>query len=131
MPALDAIHLLADPLGTLAAWWHDLVTTHSADVPAVLEHLRNLVSNTAQVALPISTADPSVGPWSIPLANALAIDIALEEGRLVVEPVVSMRVDDLAAGCTVVSTDVRVRLLSLDLAARHATFPLSVDLAAK
>ncbi len=129
--ALDASHLLTDPLGTLADWWHDLVTNHAADLPAVLAHVRDLVAGPSQVADAIAVADPAVGPWSIPVIDHLTLDLALEDGLLVLEPVVSLVVADLGAGCTTVTTELRIRLLALDLAGRHATFPVHADLTAK
>ena len=48
---LDSAHLLVDPLGTLAGWWHELLTTHSADVPDVLAHLRDLVAHDSKAAV--------------------------------------------------------------------------------
>ena len=67
--ALDASHLLTDPLGTLADWWRALVTTHAADLPAVLAHLRDLVAGPSQVTDPIGVADAGSGPWSIPVID--------------------------------------------------------------
>lgn len=131
MAALDAAHLLTDPLGTLADWWHDLLTNHAADLPAVLAHVRDLVAGPSQVADAIAVADPRVGPWSIPVIDHVKLDLALEDGQLVVEPVVSLVVADLGAGCTTVTTELRIRLLALDLVGRHATFPVHADLTAQ
>jgi len=131
MPQLDAAHLLTDPLGTLAAWWHDLLTTHQADVPAVLAHLRNLVAGALQLPQSVTGAGTATDPWSIPVINRLTIDAWLDAGRLIVAPTLSLRVDDLAGGCTVVLTTIRMQLASIDLAGRHAQFPLAVDVTAK
>jgi large repetitive protein len=130
MPPLDAAHLFTDPLGTLAGWWHDLLANHPADVPAVLQLLRNLVAAPSQVNTPVAIADPNVGPWSIPIAPDVTLDVSLVDGKVAVEPVVSMRVDNLAGGCTVVVTQLRTRLATFDLVGRHAEFPLAVTLAA-
>ncbi|HEU5266131.1 MAG TPA: hypothetical protein VFU35_05500, partial [Jatrophihabitans sp.] len=126
MPALDGSQLLANPLGALADWWHHLLTDHAADVPAVLTRLRDLMAAQLQSGLAITVADPNVGPWSIPITDGFSLDVALDDGRVVIEPTISLRVSDLAGGCTVVLTSLRVRLASFDLAAGHAEFPLSV-----
>jgi hypothetical protein len=131
MPALDATTLLSNPLGTLADWWHDLLTNHVSELPAVLTRLRDLVAGPSQVGQAIAVADPLVGPWSVPIIDHLTLDLQLIDGKLVIEPVVSLQVDDLAGGCTTVRTELRVRLVSLDLTARRAVFPLQVDLAAE
>ena len=128
MPALDATTLLSDPLGTLADWWHDLLTNHASELPTVLTRLRDLVAGPTQVGQAIAVADPLVGPWSVPIIDHLTLDLQLIDGKLVIEPVVSMQVDDLVGGCTTVRTELRARLVSLDLTARHAVFPLQVDL---
>jgi large repetitive protein len=129
--ALDGAKLLADPLGTLADWWHDLLTNHAADVPAVLAHVRNLVAGPLQLPQPVGGIGTSADPWSISVVTGLAIDAWLDGGQLLVAPACSLRIDDLAGGCTVVSTDVRLQLAAIDLAGRHANFPLAVDLTAK
>jgi large repetitive protein len=129
MPALDGSHLLANPLGALADWWHDLLTNHAADVPAVLARMRDLIAAELQSAVPITVADPNIGPWTIPITSGFGLDIALVDGRVVIEPTVSFRISDLAGGCTVVLTSLRVRLASFDLAALHAEFPLAVTFA--
>jgi len=131
MPALDAAHLLSNPLGTLSDWWHDLVTNHASELPAVLTRLRDLVAGPTQVTAPVAVADPGVGPWSVPIIDHVRLDLAVVDGMLVIEPVVSLQVDDLGGGCTTVRTELRVRLAALDLAARHAVFPLQADLTAQ
>ncbi len=129
MPGLDGSHLLTNPLGALGDWWHDLFTNHAADVPAVLARLRDLMAGPLQSGLSIGVTDPDVGPWSIPITSNFGLDIALVDGCLVIEPVASLRVSDLAGGCTVVLTSLRVRLASFDLAGGHAEFPLAVTFA--
>ena len=129
--ALDGAQLLADPLGALAGWWHDLVTNHAADVPAVLAHVRNLVAGPLQLPQPVGGTGTSADPWSISVVTGLSIDAWLDGGQLLVAPACSLRVDDLAGGCTVVISDLRLQLAAIDLAARHAHFPLAVDLTAK
>ncbi|HEX5145280.1 MAG TPA: DUF6603 domain-containing protein [Mycobacterium sp.] len=131
MPALDAAHLFTDPLGTLAAWWQDLLVNHAADVPAVLQLLRDLAAAPSQAATAVAIGDPNFGPWSIPIAPLVTLDVSLVDGKVALEPVLSMEVDNLAGGCTVVRTELRTRLATLDLAGRHAEFPLAVTLAAK
>ena len=131
MPPLDAAHLFTDPLGTLADWWNDLLTNHKADIPAVLQLLRDLIAAPLQANVPLTIVDPNVGPWSIPVAPHVTLDVSLVDGKVLVEPVVSLRVDDLAGGCTVVITELRTTLASFDLTNKHATFPLAVTLAAK
>jgi hypothetical protein len=130
-PAIDGTHLLSDPLGALADWWHDLLTNHPADVPDVLAHLRNLIAGPVQLPQPVQGTGTADDPWSISIVTGLKVDAWLDGGRLLVGPTCSLRVDDLAGGCTVVLTDVRVQLASIDLAGRHAQFPLAVDLTAK
>jgi hypothetical protein len=131
--ALDGAKLLADPLGTLAGWWHDLLTNHAADVPAVLAHVRNLVAGPLQMQAPqpVGGTGTSADPWSISVLTELSIDAWLDGGQLLVAPACSLRIDDLAGGCTLVTTDVRLQLAAIDLAERHAHFPLAVDLTAK
>ena len=62
MAALDPAHLLTNPLGTLADWWHDLLTNHAADLPAVLVHLRDLVAGPGQVVRRLRSPTPASGP---------------------------------------------------------------------
>ncbi|MEP7021629.1 MAG: hypothetical protein ABI808_13330, partial [Pseudonocardiales bacterium] len=134
MPALDdaaAAHLLSDPLGTLADWWRELLTNHAADVPAVLAHLRNLISGAVQLPQSVTGAGTAADPWSIPVISKLNLDAWLDAGTLIVAPTLSLRVDNLAGGCTVVLTTLRMRLAEIDLAGRHARFPLAVDVTAK
>ncbi|RZU11327.1 hypothetical protein EV645_6489 [Kribbella rubisoli] len=131
MPALNGVDLLSNPLGALAQWWRELLTVHPSEVPAVLTRLRNLVAGPAQITEAISVVDAAVGPWSVPIIDHLRLDLALVDGVLVVEPVVSLLVDDLGGGCTEVRTEVRVRLAALDLAGPRATFPLQIDLTVK
>jgi hypothetical protein len=130
-PAIDGTRLLSDPLGALADWWHDLLTTHAADVPDVLGHLRNLIAGPVQLPQPVRGTGTADDPWSISVVTGLSVDAWLDGGRLLVGPTCSLRVDDLAGGCTVVVTDARIQLASIDLAGRHAQFPLAVDLTAK
>ncbi|MCW2645081.1 MAG: putative transcriptional activator SRCAP-like protein, partial [Pseudonocardiales bacterium] len=130
MPALQAEHLLTDPLGTLATWWHDLLTTHQADVPAVLAHLCNLVA-PAMPPPSVTGTGTAADPWSIPIVPKLTIDAWLDAGRLIVAPTLSLRSNNLAGDCTLVLTTVRMQLASIDLAGKHAQFPLAVDVTAK
>jgi hypothetical protein len=125
--AIDATHLLTDPLGALAAWWLTLLQSHASDVPTVLGHLRDLVAEASVVAVPITGAGTPASPWSIKVARFVTIDSWLDGTRLVVAPTLSLRVDDLAGGCTVVETDLRLHLAELDLAAKHATFLSSIE----
>src|SRR5690348_4113884 len=131
MPALDGALLLTNPLGTLADWWNDLLTNHKADIPAVLQLLRDLIAAPLQANVPLTIVDPNVGPWSIPVAPRVTLDVSLADGKVLVEPVLSLRVDDLAGGCTVVLTELRTTLASFDLVNKHAQFPLAVSLTAK
>jgi hypothetical protein len=130
-PAIDGTRLLSDPLGALADWWHDLLTTHAADVPEVLAHLRNLIAGPVALQQPVRGTGTPDDPWSISIVTGLKLDAWLDGGRLLLGPTCSLRVDDLAGGCTLVLTDLRVQLASIDLAGRHAQFPLAVDLTAK
>ena len=127
VPALDAALLLTNPLGTLQAWWHDLLTNHSADVPTVLAHLRNLVAGTGQVVLPVLGTGTAADPWSVPVASKFSIDCWLDGSVLTVAPTVSLRTGDLAGGCTTVMTSIRAELMSIDLSAGHVTFMAGVD----
>jgi hypothetical protein len=132
--AIDATHLITDPLGTLAGWWHDLLTAQAAHVPEVLTHLRNLIIGQLQLQAgdQVTGSGTSADPWSIPVLTRLRIDCWLDDGRLVVAPTLSLRAaSTLAGGCTTVQTDLRLVLISIDLAARSAQFPLSVDFTAK
>ncbi len=132
--AIDATHLITDPLGTLAGWWHDLVTTQAAHVPDVLTHLRNLIIGQLQLQAgdQVTGSGTVADPWSIPVLTRLRIDCWLDGGRLVVAPTLSLRAaSTLAGGCTTVQTDLRLVLLSVDLAAHSAQFPLAVDFTAK
>src|SRR5439155_13380803 len=125
--ALDPAQLLTNPLGALQAWWQDLLTTHSADVPAVLTHLRNLVAGAGQVVLPVLGTGTPADPWSIPVASKYSIDCWLDGSVVTVSPTVSLRTGDLAGGCTTVMTSLRAELASIDLAAGHVTFMAGVD----
>jgi hypothetical protein len=131
VPPLDASQLLSNPLGTLQSWWHDLITNHAAAVPAVLTHLLNLVSAPLQAAQSVSGTGTSADPWSIPVANRLSLDCWRDGDRLVLAPTVSLRVGDLAAGCTTVLTTLRAELATFDLVAGHAQFLSRVDFTAK
>jgi len=131
VPALDANQLLTNPLGTVQSWWHDLITDHAADVPAVLTHLLNLVAAPLQAAQSVSGTGTPEAPWSIPIANRLTLDCWRDGDRLVVAPTVSLRVADLAGGCTTVLTSIRAELVTFDLVAGHATFLSGVDFTTK
>ncbi len=131
VPALDATALLGDPLGTFADWWQQLTTTHAAAVPEVLGHLRDLISGDAQLAQTIAGTGTEADPWSIPVVTRLALTCWRDGSRLVVAPVLSLRVDDLAGGCTVVQTTIRLQLVSFDLAAGAADFLGGVDMQAR
>jgi hypothetical protein len=132
--AIDGTKLLTDPLGTLAAWWHDLVTAHPDQVPAVLTHLRNLITGPLQLA----AADTVTGtgtpddPWSIPVLTRLRVDCWLDGSRLLVAATLSLRAaTTLAGGCTTVLTQLRAQIVDVDLAAGRAHFPLAADLTAR
>ena len=118
-PAIDGTHLLSDPLGALADWWHDLLTTHAADVPDVLAHLRNLIAGPIALPQPVQGTGTLDDPWSMSIVTGLKLDAWLDGGRLFVGPTCSLRVDDLAGGCTLVLTDLRVQL-ALDRPVRPA-----------
>jgi hypothetical protein len=132
--AIDGARLLADPLSTLSAWWHDLMTAHAARVPDVLTHLRNLIIGPLQLAAgdAVTGTGTAADPWSIPVLTRLSIDSWLDGSRLTVAPTLSLRAaSTLAGGCTTVLTQLRVELLRVDLAAQQAQFPVSVDLTAR
>ncbi len=132
--AIDATRLITDPLGTLSAWWHDLVTTQAAHVPDVLTHLRNLIIGQLQLQAgdQVTGSGTIADPWSIPVLTRLRIDCWLDGARLVVAPTLSLRAaSTLAGGCTTVQTDLRLELLSVDLAAHSAQFPLAIDFTAQ
>ncbi|HTY73503.1 MAG TPA: DUF6603 domain-containing protein [Actinomycetes bacterium] len=129
--ALDGAHLLADPLGTVAGWWHDLLTQHPTAVPDVLAHLRDLVAGPTQVLQAVTGTGTADDPWVVPVINRLTLTCWLDGDRLLVAPALSLRVDDLAGGCTVVLTSITVQLASIDLAAGHAQFLGGVDLTAR
>ncbi len=128
--AIDGRQLLTDPIGAVAGWWRTLLQSHTDEAAAVLAHLRDLVADPTTVAMPILGEGTEEKPWKIQIARAVTLDAWMAGDHLVVAPSVSMRVDDLAGGCTVVETDVRVRLADLDLAGMHATFLSSVELTA-
>ena len=135
---LDSARLLVDPLGTLGGWWHELLTTHAADVPDVLAHLRDLVAHDSklatngQPAAPISGDGTRGNPWSVPIVDRVSLDAWMDGDKLTVAVHVGFRVDDLAGGCTVVETAAVAELLRVDFAAGHASLlpaaHLSVDL---
>ncbi|MEO6712130.1 MAG: DUF6603 domain-containing protein, partial [Mycobacteriales bacterium] len=123
--------LLGDPLGTLAGWWQALTTTHASAVPQVLGHLRDLIAGDAQLAQSVTGSGTAVDPWSIPILTRLALTGWRDGSRFVVAPVVSLRVDDLAGGCTVVQSTIAVQLVSFDLTTRAADFLGAVDVQAR
>lgn len=140
LDALDAARLFVDPLGELRRWWHALVTTHASEVPAVLGHLRDLVAHDEKVALPsvpASVAAPVTGrgtvadPWMVPVAGRVTVDAWVDGGTLVVAVDVGFRVDDLAGGCTVVTTAARAELVAIDLDAASARLLGAVELVAQ
>ena len=132
--AIDGAKLLADPLSTLSAWWHDLMTAQAARVPDVLTHLRNLIIGPLQLAAGdvVTGTGTAADPWSIPVLTRLSIDCWLDGSRLTVAPTLSLRAArTLAGGCTTVLTQLRVGLLRVDLAAQQAQFPVSIDFTAR
>ena len=134
--AIDAGALLANPLHALGAWWRGLLG-NPAGMQAVLGHLYALLATAppltdhelSQIA---GTPDQ---PWTVPiLANVLSLDLWVDGDTLRIAPTVSFRVNDLAGGCTVIITDVRVVLVSLGLSSDGFTnihFPLAVDFDAR
>jgi hypothetical protein len=132
--AIDGAKLLADPLSTLSAWWHELVTAQAAHVPEVLTHLRNLITGPLQLAAgdAVTGTGTAADPWSVPVLTRLSLDCWLDGSRLTVAPTLSLRAArTLAGGCTTVLTQLRVELLRADLAAQQAQFPVSIDLTAR
>jgi len=132
--AIDGAKLITDPLGTLAVWWHELVTAHPDQVPGVLAHVRNLVAGPLQLAAgdTVSGTGTPADPWSIPVLTRLRIDCWLDGSRLLVAPTLSLRAASaLAGGCTTVLTQLQVQIAAIDLAATRAQFPLSADLTAR
>lgn len=133
---IDAGQLLVDPLGALSGWWHSLVTTHSADVPAVLGHLRDLIAVDAFVdigghaALAVSGDGTPEHPWSIPVIDRVTIEVWHVDDVLTVAVDLGFRVDDLAGGCTVVEADARAELVTIDFALGHASLLHAVQLGA-
>jgi hypothetical protein len=128
---IDGAALLADPLGALAAWWRDLTAPPATGAVEVLGHLRSLLSGDAQVTQLVTGSGTEADPWSIPIVSRLALTAWRAGDRLVVAPVFSLRVDDLAGGCTVVLTTIRLQVASFDLVARTADFLGSVEIAAR
>ena len=132
---LDSAHLLVDPLGTLAGWWHELLTTHAADVPDVLAHLRDLIAHDSKAAVngnivpPIGGTGIATDPWSVPIIDRVTLDAWMDGDRLTLALTVGFRVDTLAGGCTVVETHARAELLSVDFAHHSASLLPAAELA--
>jgi large repetitive protein len=119
--ALDAGRLFADPLGALGDWWRTLTSSHPTEVAGVLQHLRDLIGHDSVLALPVSGLGTIASPWSIPVVDRVAIDVWLDNGTLVIAPTIGFRVDDLAGGCTVVTTSLRAELAAIDFVHGHVS----------
>ncbi len=132
---LDSAHLLVDPLGTLAGWWHELLTTHAADVPDVLAHLRDLIAHDSKAAVngnivpPIGGTGTATDPWTVPIVDRVSLDAWMAGDRLTLALTVGFRVDTLAGGCTLVETHARAELLSVDFAHHSASLLPAAELA--
>ncbi|MEP7114641.1 MAG: hypothetical protein ABI862_15350, partial [Ilumatobacteraceae bacterium] len=132
---LDSAQLLVDPLGTLAGWWHGLLTTHKAEMPDVLAHLRDLIAHDSKAAVN-GNVPPIIGgtgiatdPWSVPIIDRVTLDAWMEGDQLSLAVTLGFRVDDLAGGCTVVETHARAELLRVDFASGHASLLPAAELA--
>ena len=121
VPALDAASLLTNPLAALGGWWQDLSTTHAAQMPGVLTHLRDLIATDANLGLAVTGLGTPTRPWSVPIADRVSLDVWRDGALLIVAPTLSFRIVDLGGGCTVVSSTIRAELAAIDLTAGHVS----------
>ena len=128
VPALDAASLLTNPLGALGSWWQELSTTHAAQMPGVLTHLRDLVATDSNLEIAVTGLGTPPRPWSIPIADRVSLDVWRDGPLLIVAPTLSKRIVDLGGGCTVVSTTIRAELAAIDLVAGHVSLLRSAAL---
>jgi large repetitive protein len=122
VPTIPAARLVSDPLGALREYWRVLLADHPDAVVAVLQPLRDLISDVTKATTDVSGTGTAADPWTIPLAGPVDLQLFTEGSILHVTIGARYVVDTLGQRCTRVESRLRIALVSLDLSAGHATF---------
>ncbi|HEX7537186.1 MAG TPA: DUF6603 domain-containing protein, partial [Dermatophilaceae bacterium] len=122
VPTTPVARLVSDPLGAVREYWRVLLADHPEAVVAALQPLRDLVSDATKATTDVSGTGTAADPWTIPLVGPVDLQLFTEESILHVAVGARYVVDTLGQGCTRVESRLRIALVSLDLAAGHATF---------
>ena len=120
--------LFTDPLGAATGYWRALLTTPATAV-AVLEAIRDALSDAGAAVAPIEGDGSAERPWRVPLAGPLGLELRVEDDVVAVGLAAVTTVDTLAAGCTAVETRFAATLAEVDLAAPTASLLPLVEVA--
>ena len=122
---IELPHLLQDPLGAVATYWRDLLHDHPAALVDLLTLVRDLLTDTTLLAMPVSAptgGEPptAANPFSVPLIGPVVLQVWVDGDAVSVAVGAKLRVDTLAGGCTVVESRLQVVVAEIDLAGPHA-----------
>ena len=129
-PTLEPVsiaQLLQNPLEAVRVYWDGLVRDHADAVPATLQPLRDLISAASESTVDVSGDGLPESPWTVPLVGPVSLEVYRDGDLLQVAVAASYVVDTLGQGCTAVTSSVRIGLIAVDLANRHAEFCAKVE----
>ncbi|WP_405218427.1 DUF6603 domain-containing protein [Agrococcus sp. Ld7] len=118
--------LMSDPLAAVTTYWRSLLGSQSG-VGAVLLAVRDAVADGSAATGVISGTGAVDDPWRVGLIGPLDFEISMAGDVASFGLGLSMSVDTLGAGCTVVDTSFSITLAEVDFADRTASLLPSVS----
>src|SRR5262245_29211074 len=129
-PTLEPVpiaQLLQNPLEAIRGYRDGLVREHADAVPATLQPLRDLISAASESTVDVAGDGTPQSPWMIPLVGPASLQVFRDGDLLQVAVAATYVVDTLGQGCTAVTSSLRIGLIAVDLANRHAEFCAKVE----
>ena len=133
VPTVSLTDLVTDPVAAVSGHWQAMVADHTEAVTAVLEILRDTISDSSSSAVAVTGSGSLDDPWVVPLIGSVQLRLHLVDDVLVIAVAATTSVDTLGHRCTVVDTAFAATIVEIDLSAGDASLlpELSASLTAR
>ncbi|MFL5937814.1 MAG: DUF6603 domain-containing protein [Gaiellaceae bacterium] len=127
VPTIGLADLLGDPVGAVSGYWHVLLTTHAAAVPALLAVVRDALAEAGAALTPIKGAGAAGDPWRIRLIGPVELEAHVAGDTLAVAVAAGTKVDTIGQQCTVLETRIAATVAVIDFASGAVQLLPSVE----